>query len=159
MSERLEIICENMAELSLPEESFDLLWAEGSAYIIGVEKSLQLWRPFLKKRGYLVLSDLVWRTDKPSDKSIEFWSKEYPDMQLVQTRIEQMEKAGYRVIEHFSQSKEAWSNYYIPLSERLDLLEPEMKNSAAFQDIKNEVKISTQFASEFGYYMFVLENS
>lgn len=157
--ERLETVCESMSKLPFPKESFDLIWAEGSAYIIGVEKALALWKPTLKKQGYLMFSDMVWRTETPNKKSVEFWSQEYPDIQLVNTRLEQIEQAGYKVITHFPQSKEAWLNYYIPLQQRLTELESEMRNSTAYADIANEVNICTQFDSDFGYHMFLLEKT
>lgn len=155
-SARLELCCTNMADLPYSNESFDLIWSEGSAYIIGIEKALMLWKPIIKKQGYLMMSDLVWKTNSPSELSTEFWSHAYPDIQTVQTRIKQIEKAGYQVIANFPQSKGAWLNYYGPLRERLNQLESEMVNSAAFKDMKNEVNICTEFADEFGYHMFIL---
>ena len=156
LSARLETSCTNMAELPFSHESFDLIWSEGSAYIIGIEKALKLWKPVLKNQGYLMISDLVWKTDAPSKQSIEFWRHEYPDIQSVHTRIKQIEKTGYQVVAHFSQSKVAWENYYAPLRERLNELESEMVNSTAFKDMKNEVNICTELADEFGYHMFIL---
>lgn len=116
MPQRLTTVCESMDKLTFPEQSFVLLWAEGSAYIIGIEKALSLWKPLLQSQGYLMVSDMVWRTATPSVGSIEFWNSEYPDIQLVETRIEQMELAGYRVVQHFEQSEQVWSNYYSALA-------------------------------------------
>lgn len=156
ISDRLETVCVSMTELPFSKEVFDLIWAETSAYIMGVEKALAEWKPFLCGQGYLVVSDMVWRTDAPSKESIDFWNQEYPDIQVVQTRIKQMKKAGYRVIEHFPQSEEAWLNYYGPLGKRVTEFEPELASSVALKDIKHEVNVCTQFANEFGYHMFVL---
>lgn len=156
ISKRLETVNASMTQLPFSKESFDLIWAEGSAYIMGVKNALTDWKPFLCKSGYMVISDMVWRTDSPSKESIELWEREYPDIQLVQTRIKQMQKAGYRVVNHFLQTKESWLNYYGPLQERIDELETEMPSSTALKDIKHEVDICTQFAEEFGYHMFVL---
>lgn len=156
LSQRLETECSSMTELPFAKRSFDLMWAEGSAYIMGVEKALSAWKDLLSDDGYLMISDMVWRTESPSKESIEFWNQEYPDIQLVQTRIEQMSKAGYQVVDHFPMSEEAWLNYYAPLSQRVTELEPEMAESAAFKDIKHEVNLCTQRANEFGYHMFVL---
>lgn len=156
LSTRLETCCSNMAELPFSPESFDLIWSEGSAYIIGVEKALMLWRPIIKNKGYLMISDLVWQTNSPSEQSIEFWNHQYPDIQSVEIRIKQIERAGYQVIANFPQSKAAWLNYYNPLRERLNELESEMTDSSAFKDMINEVNICTKFANEFGYHMFIL---
>jgi len=157
-SERLKTMCASMTELPFAKESFDLIWAEGSAYIMGVVKALTAWKPLLRQQGYLMVSDMVWRTDNPSRESIEFWNNEYPDMQSVQTRIEQMKKCGYQVVEHFPLSEEAWLNYYSPLAKRVTECASEMPSSEALKDIKHEVNICTQFADEFGYHVFILEN-
>ncbi|ACJ26982.1 Regulatory protein, MerR [Shewanella piezotolerans WP3] len=159
ISDRLETLCTSMTELPFADESFDLIWAEGSAYIMGVEKALQQWRPLLQQHTYLVISDLAWKTDTPSSESIEFWNQNYPDIQLVANRIEQIQQAGYRIVAHFPQSEEAWLDYYGPLGEQVIKLEPEMPSSAALKDIKHEVRISTKFADEFGYHFFVLAKS
>ncbi len=157
MSSRLNTVCASMTELPFEKESFDLIWAEGSAYIMGVEKALAEWKTFLKKPGYLMLSDMVWRTTTPSQESIDFWNQGYPDIQLVETRVEQITRAGYRVVEHFAMSETAWMNYYGPLSERVNALEDELSSTAAWKDIQHEVDICTRFAHEFGYHMFILE--
>ena len=156
ISDRLETVYGSMTELPFSKESFELIWAEGSAYIMGVEKALAEWRPFLRGQGYLVLSDMVWRTTTPSKESAALWNQEYPDIQLVETRLGQMRSAGYRIVDHFPMSEEAWLNYYGPLGKRVAELEPEMPTSAALIDIKNEVDICTKFAGEFGYHMFIL---
>lgn len=155
-SKRLETCCANMAELPFANESFDLIWSEGSAYIIGLESALKLWKPLLKNQGHIMVSDLVWQTTTPNEKSVEFWRNEYPDMQTAQTRIKQIEKAGFQVIADFPQSKDAWLKYYAPLRARLNELSDEMVASKAFSDMKNEVGICTEFSDEFCYHMFII---
>ncbi len=159
MSERLKTVNASMTALPFSNESFDLIWAEGSAYIMGVEKALAQWRPLLQKNGFLVLSDMVWWTNVRSKEAVELWNNEYPDMQLMQDRAEQMIQAGYLLLDHFPMSEEAWLNYYGPLKEKITELEPEMPSSVALKDIKHEVDVSTRFAHEFGYHMFILEKA
>ena len=157
ISQRIDTVCASMTELPFANESFDLIWSEGSAYIMGVEKALKAWKPLLSDQGHLVVSDMVWRTDQPSSEAVQFWQQEYPDIQTVQTRLEQMVKSGYKVVNHFPQSEQAWRNYYAPLAVRIEQLEPEMGESAAIKDIKHEVELCTELADQFGYHMFVLE--
>ncbi|WP_234496399.1 MerR family transcriptional regulator [Vibrio maritimus] len=157
LAERLNTVAASMTELPFAPQSFDLIWAEGSAYIMGVEKALSQWKSFLTDHGYIMLSDMVWKTSTPSEASVEFWNQEYPDIQQVDTRLEQIKNAGYQVVDHFPMSREAWMNYYGPLSERVKELEPEMSEKAAWKDIKHEVEICTQFAEEFGYHMFIVQ--
>lgn len=156
MTDRLKTVNASMADLPFAKNSFDLIWAEGSAYIIGVEKALEKWKPYLTEQGHLVFSDLVWHTDTPSDEAVQKWREEYPDMQDVETRLDQMKKAGYQICDNFRVSNEAWMNYYGPLDHRLKELEGEMADSAAYKDIKHEVEIAMRYAEEFGYHMFIL---
>ncbi|PMJ91714.1 methyltransferase domain-containing protein [Vibrio sp. 10N.261.55.A7] len=156
LANRVSPVCASMTELPFNTESFDLIWAEGSAYIMGVTNALKQWRDLLQQDGMLMISDLVWLTDSPSDETTKFWAGEYPDIQTVATRLEQIRAAGYEVIEHFSLSQDAWSNYWKPLKERVDSLMPEMPNAAALKDIRKEVTIYERYLNEFGYQMFIL---
>jgi len=156
LSKQLKTVNGSMTDLPVDKASFDIIWSEGSAYIMGVERALASWKPYLRGQGYIVLSDMVWRTDTPSEEAIALWTQEYPDIQSIATRVEQMQKAGYQVIEHFPQSEQAWLNYYGPLAQRIKEVEAEMPESAALNDIKHEVDICTRFANEFGYHLFIL---
>lgn len=146
-----------MTALPFVPESFDLIWSEGAAYVMGVENALSQWQPLLRDQGCLVLSDLVWLTDRPSQSAQDFWQQEYPDMQSVKTRLSQMEASGYAVVEHFTLSEQAWRNYYLPLKARLAELQPSLPESAALQDLAQEIALYEQHLGEFGYEMFVLQ--
>lgn len=67
----------------------------------------------------MVFSDLVWLTDSPSQDAIDYWKSDYPDIQTVNTRKSQIEKAGYQLQHTFTVSVQAWKNYYEPLELRL----------------------------------------
>ncbi|MBW8183123.1 MerR family transcriptional regulator [Shewanella nanhaiensis] len=153
---RLDTVCASMTELPFDNGSFDLMWAEGSAYIMGVPQALSQWRPLLAKNGILMLSDLVWLSDTPDDAAVEFWQGEYPDIQTVATRLKQMEAAGYEVLEHFTLSHQAWQNYYEPLISRTEELKSEMQGSQALQNISKEIDIYRNYLGQFGYQMFIL---
>ncbi|MCG9662986.1 MerR family transcriptional regulator [Vibrio mediterranei] len=157
--DRLKTVTASMTELPFDKQSFELIWAEGSAYIMGIEKALMDWKPLLKQEGYLMVSDMVWKTTSPSDESKQFWSHEYPDIQLVETRLAQMKKAGYKVVDDFALSQSGWMNYYGPLGERVVELRSEMSNKPAWKDIQHEVHICTQYSDEFGYHLFLLKKS
>ncbi len=148
----------SMTDLPFEAASFDVIWAEGSAYIMGVAKAMEQWRRLLKNNGVLVISDLVWLTTSPSTNVQAFWQKEYPDMSTTAVRIEQAKVAGYQVLDSFTLSKEAWQAYHIPLQERIETLKPKMEGCAALLDIEKELDIYNQNLNEFGYQFFVLKN-
>ncbi|WP_051785792.1 class I SAM-dependent methyltransferase [Endozoicomonas numazuensis] len=156
ISGRLSTVCVSMTELPLEKESFDLIWSEGSAYIMGIQKALAQWSPFLQSGGFMVLSDLVWLTDKPDQELMEYWKQAYPDIQSINTRLEQMNAAGYDVVDTFSLSKEAWDNYSEPLKKRMDDISSAMPDSVALKNIETELEIFRKFLGKFGYQMFIL---
>lgn len=157
LKSRVTLNCASMTELPYSPASFDCVWSEGSAYIMGVEQALKQWPQLLKDRGYVVMSDLVWLTDNTSLEAIEFWRQEYPDMQTVAKRLAQMQQTGFEVIAHFTLSEQAWLNYYQPLKARIVELKPSMPNSAAIADLEREIAVYEQYLGEFGYHMFVLQ--
>ena len=155
-TKRVTALCASMTELPFAEQSFDAIWSEGSAYIMGLVQALRYWKTFLKPGGYLVLSELVWLTDTPSPEARDFWQQGYPDMQNIATCIKRMQEAGYQLVDQFSLSDQAWQNYYQPLQERIDAMKPQLPNSRALLDSQQEINIYRQYGAEFGYQMFVL---
>jgi DNA-binding transcriptional MerR regulator/trans-aconitate methyltransferase len=149
--------CASMIDLPFDVASFDVIWAEGSTYIMGVSHAMEQWRRFLKDNGVLVISDLVWHNTTPRTHVKAFWQKEYPDMSTIAVRIEQAKVAGYRVLDSFDLSEESWQAYYVPLQERIQTLKPEMPDSAALFDMEKELEIYHQNLNEFGYHFFVLK--
>ncbi|MCW8347198.1 MerR family transcriptional regulator [Vibrio sp. ZSDZ65] len=157
LSSQVTPVCASMTELPFESSSFELIWAEGSAYIMGVTNALSQWKPLLQRDGLLMVSDMVWLTDSPSQKAQSFFQSEYPDMQTVETRLEQMTAAGYEVVSHFTLSLEAWQNYYEPLKRRIETLAPTMAESTALKDIAREVDVFNHTIGEYGYQMFTLK--
>ena len=47
----------SMFEMDFPAESFDIIWSEGSIFVIGFAAGLRKWRRFLKPEGFLVVHD------------------------------------------------------------------------------------------------------
>ena len=88
----------SMDALDYPEESINLIWSEGAAYIIGVSRALSLWRPLLRPGGLLAFTEATWLTDNPSPEAAAFWEKEYPDITTIagNLRRAEAEKRGYR---------------------------------------------------------------
>ncbi|MGS0727240.1 class I SAM-dependent methyltransferase, partial [Shewanella sp. 0m-11] len=157
LQDRVKTVCASMTELPFEQHQFDVIWCEGSAYIMGFELALKSWKPFIKTQGYLVISDLVWSSDTPSNELREFWQQGYPDMTSVKQRIEQAKKAGYEVIDSFPLSEQAWRAYYEPLQVRIGEFESIIPNSKALADLKLELDIFRKRQGEFDYQMLVLK--
>lgn len=153
---RIDARCHDMARLETLQQTFDLLWAEGSGYIIGVEHALEAWRHLLEPGGLLVFSDLVWRRTAPSAELQAYWSSEYHDMTSVDQRLIQAEHAGYTVLSHLDMGQAALDAYYLPLEAKLQRLAPQLAGEGALADLHQELAAYHRANGEFGYEMFVL---
>lgn len=153
---RVMPVCASMTALPFAQQSFDLLWAEGCVYIMGLQKALEQWKPQLKKDGILVVSDLVWLSDTPQQDYVDFWKGEYPDMQPLATRLAQFEQQGYEVLDHFSISQQAWKNYWQPLEARISELSLELEGAQALTDITREVELYRRHqGDQYAYHFFI----
>jgi DNA-binding transcriptional MerR regulator/ubiquinone/menaquinone biosynthesis C-methylase UbiE len=157
LNDRIEVQNVDMAAIPAPERPWDVIWSEGSAYILGVEKALADWRALLRPGGVLVFSDMVWRTGKPDDEVRAFWAAGYPAMATPATRVAQARRARYRVLGHFDMGHEAMDTYYRPLAARLDALEPRLEGTRVLEDLRREIAVLEAGRGQFGYEMFVLE--
>lgn len=163
---RAEVIpqCVSMFELPFDDSSFDLIWAEGSIYIIGFREGLSHWRPLLKPGGCLVLSELVWLQDNPPRELNDYWRENYPDMAGVEQRLAEADAAGYRVLNHFTLPGKAWrEEYYRPLRKRIKELRQELGwNDVAekvFSMTEQEANIYDRFGDWYGYEFFLLQKT
>lgn len=158
INERITTSCSSMMAMPFEEQQFDVIWAEGSAYIMGVNNALKQWQRFLKPHGYVVISDLVWLTETPSIEAYEFWQKNYPDMTSKQQRTTDIINAGYEVITSFTQSEKSWLNYLVPLKQKLNDIGDNDYKSNAVNDLRQEIHIHDQYLGEYGYHLFVLKS-
>ncbi|PVH27370.1 MerR family transcriptional regulator [Pararhodobacter oceanensis] len=156
-ADRIEVQNVDMATLPAPERPWDVIWSEGSAYILGVEKALAAWRALIRPGGALVFSDMVWRTDTPDEAIRAFWTAEYPAMATPATHAAQARRAGYSVVGHFDIGLEGMETYYRPLAARLDALEPRLAGARVLDDLRREIAVLEAGRGQFGYEMFVLE--
>ena len=65
---RITCLRASMDDLLFPAGSFDLIWAEGSAFVMGFHEALSSWKRLLKQGGYLAVSDLFWFTHTPTEE-------------------------------------------------------------------------------------------
>lgn len=97
LSDRVKVLHRSLFDMGFPDESFDIVWSEGSIGVIGFKRGLMEWRPLLKQGGYLVVHD------------------EKGD---VKDKLEQVSNSGYELMSHFVLDENVWrDDYYTPLEE------------------------------------------
>ena len=58
-SKQVEIKKCSLFDIDFPQETFDIIWAKESIWIIGFRKGLQVWNPLLKPKGFSVVHDSI----------------------------------------------------------------------------------------------------
>lgn len=158
VADRVQALCASMEDLEVESGTIDLVWAEGSIYVVGIERALGQWRPWLVPGGHVAFSDFAWWTERPSREPQAFWAREYPGMASEPATRALAEAAGYRVTASFRLSRAAHEAYYGPLEARVAELEtgagPDLGGLLA--EIRQEIDVVRRFRDEAGYTFFIL---
>lgn len=143
----------DMAALPAEPGSLDLLWAEGSVFILGLDAAFRLWKPLMKPGGLLVLSDAVWLTDSPPPEAVEMW-RAYPTMGTAADAISQAEAAGWEVLFTDLLEPEAWDAYIA--STRTALARPHGLTPDFAARLENEAAVWDSARGSYGYIFLAL---
>jgi ubiquinone/menaquinone biosynthesis C-methylase UbiE len=160
--DRIEILNKSMLNMDFPEEYFDIIWAEGSIFIIGFEKGLEEWRKFIKEDGYLAIHEMAWLKDDPPQEIFEFWQQVYPAITTIENNLDIIKKCNYNLIGYFPLPEDAWWDlYYTPLENRLKKLEIKYKNNKkALERINEEYKeinLFRKYNEWYGSVFYVMQ--
>lgn len=153
------LVC-SMDNLPFDDQELDLIWSEGAIYNIGFEQGLNKWRRFLKKGGYIAVSEVSWFTDDQPDKIRQFWMDAYPQIDTIPNKMAQMQRAGYTPVASFTLGEECWiENFYDPqvaLQEKY--LEKYRDDKGVCQFIENqreEALLYKQYKDYYGYVFYI----
>ena len=95
LTDRVRAIHCSMLDMDFADESFDIIWSEGSIFAVGFEKGLQEWKQLLKPGGFMVVHD------------------EQGD---VTAKLKKISRCGYELLDYFLLSTETWhTEYFAPL--------------------------------------------
>jgi ubiquinone/menaquinone biosynthesis C-methylase UbiE len=162
LGKKITTIKGDMHNLPFSEAEFDLIWSEGSIYIIGFEKGLREWRKYLKSRGYLVITELIWLHDQPPREATDFWGNEYPDMQSDGECKDRINQSGFQLIRDFLLPREAWwEGYYQPLEQQVIHLKKEYAGHPSMLNlldlVETEIRIYKEYNAHFGYAFYIMQ--
>ena len=162
LNRRIRTISASMDDLPFDDEMFDLIWAEGSIFIMGPENALPSWNRYLRPGGFLAFTDAVWLTDTPSPEVAAFWERVNPDIRTAAEMRSVAEKAGYSVLADFVLPASVWwDQYYIPLEARLEGLYKRYHGNpeaiGMIDMIGEEIALFREHPDEYGYVFFLLQ--
>lgn len=156
LADRVRTLQASMDALPLAPGSVDLIWAEGSAYLVGVDNALAAWRPLLAPGGVVVLTDAEWLTTDPAPGARAFWDAGYPGMRTTAGNVAAFQQAGWTVHAAYVLPDADWSAYYEPLAARIAQLENEGIGADLLAPVGEEIGIRDRFGSDCSYTGYVL---
>lgn len=160
--ERVEAVNGSMFEMDFLEERFDIIWAEGSIFIIGFEKGLKEWRRFIKLRGFLVVHEMTWLKPDPPKEINDYWMEVYPGIKTIKENLELIPECGYKVIGHFPLPEDAWwKEYYEPLEERIKALRRKYRSNpkalAELDEEQREIDLYRKYSEWYGSVFYIMQ--
>ena len=146
----------SMAKMKFKPASFDLVWAEGSAYFIGIRRSLELWFPLLKESGVAVFSELCWLTNDRPREAVEYWAAAYPAMANSAAHLAAAQELGYKVRDSWTiPERDWWDEYLNPLQARMAALASEARRDRQLAELMAEsrraIEVYRHYSASFGY--------
>ncbi len=159
---RIWTVNASMAALPFEPGQFDLIWSEGAIFIVGFELGLSLWKPFLKKGGYMVVSDAAWFVPNPPQELMEWWEKKGYVPKTEDQLREQVDKAGLRLIAKYRLPEAGWwENYHVPMLARIDELRKthgaDPARAALLDSFVEEAKTYQKYKRYQGYTFFIMQ--
>jgi ubiquinone/menaquinone biosynthesis C-methylase UbiE len=148
----------SMFDLPFDDEQFDLIWSEGSIYIMGFENGLREWKRLLKPGGYQVASEITWLQRDIPDEIYFFWNRAYPEIGTTTEKLSVIENSGYKPLAHITLPEYGWlQNYYNEMkSIKTDYLSEYGHLQEARQVVENELNLEMNMYHKYKeYYSYV----
>lgn len=162
LAHRISAHNESMFDMDFDESSFDIVWSEGALYLMGFQNGLRRCRQLLKESGYLAVTEAVFLQPNPPVPLLQYWEKEYPDIAVVKSNVDLIQREGFRLLTHFTLPKSAWlDSFYSPMEEALDCLQEKYRGNkiaqSVFKNQQNEIDLYKKYSDYFGYEFFVMQ--
>jgi SAM-dependent methyltransferase len=163
-ADRIQCVVRDMAVMNFPKGSFDVIWCEGAAFVMGFSNSLKSWRPLLRTKGYLAVSELVWFKKRAPKEVKDFFAREYPDMKHYKDIYPVIESSGYKIIDYFPLPGESWwTHYYTPMEKKLVALRRKYKGNqdaqAIFDSFQLEIDMHGKYSQYYGYGFYIMQKA
>jgi hypothetical protein len=147
--------------LQFKPQTFDVIWSEGAIYNLGFKAGLKLWKPLLKKAGYVAVTEIAWLASDIPDNLKAFWDSAYPQIQDIEGNLADIRAAGYQPVAHFILPESAWWDYYRAIEKRVMLMKEKYKNNSNALEVleteMREIDLYRKYSDYYGYVFFVAQ--
>lgn len=161
LSNRINGIVGSMVEpLPFEKESLDLIWSEGAIYNIGFKRGLNEWRQYLKKGGYIAVSEASWFTPERPAEIYDFWMAHYTEIDTIPNKVAQMQKGGYVPVATFILPENCWTEHYFAPCGKIQeaFLQKHQGNKTVEELIagqRHERELYHQYKEFYGYVFYI----
>jgi ubiquinone/menaquinone biosynthesis C-methylase UbiE len=160
LQDRMNGIVGSMENLPFQNEELELIWSEGAIYNIGFKRGLNEWWKFLKKGGYIAVTEASWFTKKRPVEINEFWMDAYPEIDTIPNKVAQMQKAGYIPVATFILPENCWTEHFYALQVYAQevFLNKYSGNKAAEDFIayeRHETQLYYKYKEFYGYVFYI----
>jgi cyclopropane fatty-acyl-phospholipid synthase-like methyltransferase len=164
IAEKIQPCLKDMCALEMEKGIFDLIWSEGSLYIMGFYEGLATCRDLLVPNGLLAVSELSWFRSDPPEECRQFFADEYPAMVDMATNLATIKNSGFKVLGHFTLPESTWwISYYQPLENRLQLLREKYVTDPIkikmIESVQMEIEVYRKYSKYYGYVFYLMQRS
>lgn len=161
LSDRVNGIVGSMIEkLPFEKESLDLIWSEGAIYHIGFEKGLNEWRQYLKKGGFIAVTEASWFTPERPAEINDFWMAHYTEIDTIPNKVAQIQNAGYIPVATFILPENCWTeHYFAPCSKIQEAFQKKHQGDKTVEELiagqRHEMELYYKYKEFYGYVFYI----
>lgn len=161
LSGRVKGMVGSMVEtLPFEKESLDLIWSEGAIYNIGFEQGLNEWRQYLKKGGYIAVSEASWFTPERPAEIYDFWMEYYTEIDTIPNKVAQIQNAGYIPVATFILPENCWTeHYFAPCCKIQEAFLKKHQRSKIVEELiagqRREMELYHKYKEFYGYVFYI----
>lgn len=161
LSGRVKAIVGSMVEtLPFEKESLDLIWSEGAIYNIGFEQGLNEWRQYLRKGGYIAVSEASWFTPQRPAEIYDFWMAHYTEIDTIPNKVAQIQNAGYVPVATFILPENCWTeHYFAPCSKIQQAFLEKHQGDKIVEELiagqRLEIELYHKYKEFYGYVFYI----
>lgn len=157
---RIQARTGTMDNLPFDENELDVVWSEGAIYNIGFERGLNYWHKFLKKGGFVAVTEASWFTNERPDEIQNFWSDAYPEIDTIPNKVATLQNAGFVPVATFILPEKCWTENFYELQKEVQIsfLKKHSGNKTAVDLVANErheAELYRKYKDYYGYVFYI----
>ncbi len=162
VADKISCLKGDMTAMDFKKESFDIIWAEGSIFVVGLEKGLKEWWTLLKPNGFIALTDIFWFKPNPPRELKDYFDQQHCHMMDLEEASSVIATCGFKILDSFILPENAWwDDYYDPLEYQLAEFRKTHSGNAGsvglIDTLQKEIDLYRHYSEYYGYNFFILE--